>query len=754
MGERKRTACVLCANSCGLEMEIEGNRIVKVLGDKDNPRSEGYICRKGAGIAYYQHHADRLMHPLKRVNGSFEKISWATAIDEIAAKLTSIVKAHGPRSLALMFGGGLLGCPSQGAFAVGLLRAMGSQYSYSALAQELTGRFWVDGETFGNQDLHAEPDWENTDFVLMVGKNPMMSNHLSQARRVLLQIAKDPKKTLVVVDPRISETAKIANIHLRIRPGTDALFLKAMIAIILKEGWENREFINRHVNGFEAMRPFFQGFDAISALRVCELEYDQVKEVCRLFTTRSSCHVSDLGVLMNRHSTLISYLETVLRSITGRIGTKGGNIFPPLSGVNDRGKPSPRDRQAKAWRTIVTDFPMIAGAYPPNVMPEEILSDRPDRLRAVLVTGSNPLRSYADTTAYEQAFQKLDLLLTMEISMTETAALSHYVLPSLSAYESWDGGIRFEFPKTFLHFRGPVVKPEGEQLETGEIFTRLADRLGLIPEIPANVYKAAGGGDRLQFGAALQEYLSANPAARRQMPFVLAKTLGKNLGSVNKAALWGRLQNQSPTAQKAAARVGFTSGPKLGEDLFLAALSHPQGLVIGEVDVKTWDHFEALSTDDGKIHLDVPEMKEWLKEIDPAKEAEKLEEGEEKFPLILSSGRHWDVNANSQMRNPEWNRGRDRVCTLTMHPEDANRYGLADRQSVRVITEGGEESIELEVTETTRPGYVVMPHGFGLVYEGSSFGANANRLAKNTHRDRLAATPLHRYIRCRVEAAP
>ncbi|MBI5446339.1 MAG: molybdopterin-dependent oxidoreductase, partial [Deltaproteobacteria bacterium] len=214
MRERKKTACVLCANGCGLEVEVEDNRIVKVLGDKENPRTEGYVCRKGASVGYYQHHAARLRHPLKRVNGSFEKISWDRALDEIAERLSSIVGEHGARSMALMWGGGLIGCPSQGSFAVGLLRAMGCQYCYSALAQELTGRYWVNGETFGNQDLHAEPDWENTDFVLMVGKNPLMSNHLPQARRLIPKIAKDPNKTLVVVDPRISETAKVADIHL------------------------------------------------------------------------------------------------------------------------------------------------------------------------------------------------------------------------------------------------------------------------------------------------------------------------------------------------------------------------------------------------------------------------------------------------------------------------------------------------------------------------------------------------------------
>ena len=144
-------------------------------------------------------------------------------------------------------------------------------------------------------------------------------------------------------------------------------------------------------------------------------------------------------------------------------------------------------------------------------------------------------------------------------------------------------------------------------------------------------------------------------------------------------------------------------------------------------------------------------MADWLKEIDPAMEAEKLKKDESIYPLIMSSGRHWDVNANTQMRDPDWNKGR-RACTLTIHSKDAEKYGLKEGQMVRVTTEAGEEIIELEVTDTTRPGYIVMPHGFGLAHHGKTYGANANRLTKNTHRDRIAGTPLHRYIRCRVDA--
>jgi anaerobic selenocysteine-containing dehydrogenase len=344
----------------------------------------------------------------------------------------------------------------------------------------------------------------------------------------------------------------------------------------------------------------------------------------------------------------------------------------------------------------------------------------------------------------------LDLLVTVDIAMTETAALSHYVLPALSGYESWDGGGGVGFPKMFMQFRQPVVEAEGEQIEASEIFTRLADRLGVLPDIPDVLYKAAESGDRLKFGAELMNFIKENPEAGRRMPYILAKTLGKKLGSVNLASLWGRMQTLPPQAHEKAAKAGFTPGPGMGDEIFQAIMDNPGGLYVGEVDPETWDHFQAIATEDGRINLDVEEMIKWLKEIDPVLELELLKKDEDEYPLIMSSGRHFDKNANTQMRDPEWNKGK-RDCTLIMHPDDAAKQGFTDGQMVRVITEAGEEVIELEIDDTTRPGYTMMPHGFGLVHQGKKHGANANRLAKNTNRDRLAGTPLHRYVRCRVE---
>jgi anaerobic selenocysteine-containing dehydrogenase len=687
---------------------------------------------------------------LKRVGGQFERIPWDRAISEIAAKLKSVLDQHGPRSLALM-GGGTIGCMSQGPFSVGLLRALGSQYFYNALAQELTGRYWADGESFGNQNRHTSPDLEHTDMVLMVGKNPMMSHHSPRARKHWPAFAKDPDNIFVVVDPRLSETAKLADIHLPIRPGTDALLYRAMIAIIIQEGWHNQAYIDEHVSGFDKIRPLFETFEARAAIDVCELDYDEVVKVCRLFATRVSSHESDLGVLMSRHSTLISYLENVLRSICGRIGVKGGNLFGMGLMSGGPAKVRDREREAQAWRTVATDFFPITNLYPPNAMPEEILNDRADRLRTVIVSGANPLRSFADTSQYEKAFGALDLLVTVDIAMTETAALSHYVLPALSAYESYDTGWAHGFPDVFMQVRHPVVEPQGEQLEAAEIFTRLADALGLVPEIPEAMQSAADSGDRLRFGAELMTFVAEHPDAARGMHYILAKTLGRSLGSVNQASVWATMNTLPPWAQEKAARAGFTPGPTMGDEMFQTILNSPGGLIVGSVDPDEWDHFKVISTADGCINLDVPEMLEWLEEIEPGLEQAALSAGQAEYPLIMSSGLHMDGNANTQMRDPVWNEGKT-YHWFRMHPDDAAGQGLEDGQMVRVITAAGHEDIELKIDATTRPGYALMPHGFGLVHQGKKFGANANRLAKNTHRDRLAGTPLHRYIRCRVEA--
>ncbi|MFZ5562576.1 MAG: molybdopterin-containing oxidoreductase family protein, partial [Thermodesulfobacteriota bacterium] len=544
MEQWHHTGCVLCAQNCGLQVLVENNRMVKVRPDKDNPRSRGYACRKGLNVIYHQYPADRITTPLKKVNGAFVPISWDQAVSEIADKLRAVVDAHGPRSVAYM-GASAQGGHMEAAFGLSILRALGSQNFYSSAGQEFSGHWWVFGRMLGRQYNVTGPDEHTCDMLIAWGWNGMESHQAPRAPIVLKEIAEHPDKILVSVDPRRSETARIADIHLAPRPGTDALLLKAMIALILEQGWEKRDYLARHVEGWAAIRPWLDNIDIRAAIAVCELDYDRVFELCRLMATRRWGVHPDLGVFMGRRSTLTSYLLMVLQLVCGRLLVPGGNIIPGM--VMPMGFHAD-ERDGKTWRTMATNMPpAAAGAFPPSVLPEEILAGHSDRVRAVYVSACNPLRAYPDTTAYETAFEKLDLLVVNEIVMSETARLAHYVLPACTFYESWDTTFfPMSYPEVYLQLRRPVVSPPGQCRELAEIFTLIADKLGLIPEIPASLHEAASA-DRLTFGAKLMEWAMTEPKALAAMPFVLAKTLGRQWESAHKAAIWGMMM----TAPKA-----------------------------------------------------------------------------------------------------------------------------------------------------------------------------------------------------------
>ena len=744
MPEWKKTFCALCYHNCGLEIQTQGHRITNVRPDKDHPRTKGYICRKGMKTAHYQDHRERLTHPLKREGDEFVKISWEQAIYEIAEKLKQILSKHGPRALAYMGGGGQ-GCHMEASFGRTLLMALGSQYHYSALAQELTGLFWINGRAYGRQNIHLVPDLDRAENFLVMGWNGYVSNAgVDRARKRISEFSKDPAKQLIVVDPLLSETAKQANTHLQIRIGTAALFLKSLISIILQERWEDRTYIRDHCQGFERIATWFKNFDAASALEVCGVRYDAVKEVARTYAKQPTAMRTDLGLLMDRQSTMNSYLEMILMAVCGRIGTPGGNVFNghlmPLGPHSD-------ERNPETWQTVTTGIPAIMGYFPPNVVPEEILSEKDDRLRAMIISGANPLRSYADTLAYERAFRELDVLVTIEIAMTETARMGHYVLPAKSAFEKWDATFfSLTFPDTYFQLRPPCCEPLGEPLEEGDIYTRLADSLDLLPEIRETLFQA-GREDRKDFASDLMKWIGQDRKNARFLPFIVAKTLGQGLKSAHLAAVWGILTMYPQHATDDLFRAGYELTPFTGDALFQELLDHPEGILIGRLDLDK--NLEKLRTPDKKIHLYIEEMAGWIREIEPDKEQAAIENGE--FPLVLVAGRHFPYTANSIMRDPAWN-DHKAVCTALMNKEDARELGIEDGQDARVITEASRVRIPVKVSDMAAPGTVTIPHGFGLDYMGQDYGINVNRLTKNTHRDRLTGTPLHRYVPCRVEA--
>lgn len=743
MGTWHKTGCVLCAQNCGLEILVEDDRMVRVKPDKSNAKSQGYVCRKGLNVIHHQYPKDRITEPLKKVGDTFEPISWDQAIEEIAGKMKSIVGSHGPRAIAYM-GASAQGGHSEGAFGLSFLRALKSQNFYSSAGQEFASSWWLYGRMLGKQYTLPIPDEHHTEMLVGWGWNGMESHQMPRAPLELKKISKDPEKLLVIIDPRKSETAAIANIHLPVRPGTDALLIKAMISIIIGNEWENKAYIAQHVEGWEAVRPWFENFDAEAAIDVCELDYDQVLELCRLMTTKRWCMHPDLGIYMGRKSVLNSYLMNILGTICGVFCVSGGNVIPGM--VVPMGFHA-EERDPKTWKTVATDMPpAAAGSFPPAVMPEEILNDHPERIRAVHVSACNPLRAYPDTTAYEEAFSRLELLVVNDIVLSETARLAHYVLPCRTYYESWDATFfPWTFPKVFFQLRRPIVTPPEKCLEASQIFTLIADKLGLIPAIPEDLYEAAKG-NRLTFGAKLMELAATEPKALKTMPFVLAKTLGREWDSAAKAGLWGVTMTAPKSFRKNAARIGFEPGLDQGDRIFQALLDNPEGIWIGEAEPE--ENFKAIKTPSGKVEVFVPELEDEAENLNAENEAQDLKLAAE-FPMILSAGRHTRYNINTLIRGQEWNKGK-RACTVAVNPVDAEEMGFSDGQNVKVTTEAGSETGELQVSDQVRKGTVLIPHGFGLIYGDTVYGLNVNKLTKNTHRD-LLGTPMHRFVPCRVE---
>jgi anaerobic selenocysteine-containing dehydrogenase len=253
-GEWRTTACVLCSLNCGIEVRLEGRRIARVRGDKSHPASKGYTCEKALRIDSYQNGRDRLTAPLRRRDdGTFEEVDWDTAVREVAARLVEIRDTVGGDKI-LYYGGGGQGNHFPGAYARSLIQTLGIRYRSNALAQEKTGMFWVEGRLFGRQSLNAAPDLEHTSCAVFIGKNPWQSHGFAAARNHLNEIKRSDDRSLIVIDPRVTETAAIADIHLRVRPGGDAWLLAALLAVMVQEDLVDHRFLGTHCAGWEAQQ--------------------------------------------------------------------------------------------------------------------------------------------------------------------------------------------------------------------------------------------------------------------------------------------------------------------------------------------------------------------------------------------------------------------------------------------------------------------------------------------------------------------
>ena len=741
------TACILCSRNCGIEVEVRGPEMARVRGDRAHPISTGYLCQKAQRLNFYQNHSDRLQSPLRRrEDGTFEAISWDRAIQEIASKLVLLRERWGGKSLAY-YGGGGQGNHLGGPYGKALRAAMGTQNYYTALAQEKTGGFWVDGRLYGRQNCHPSEDVENGSVVVFIGTNPWQSHGIRNARQVLQEIHRDPLKKMIVIDPCRTETAALADLHLRLRPGTDAFLLGAILSIIVREGREDRAFLDARTTGFAAVKEALLEVPVEEYARRAGVELADVYAAARIISDAESCAVrTDLGIEQTLNSTLNSYLRSLLYLITGNFGKPGGNnlhtALVPIMGHSEEG-----ERQK---RSAVTGFPFISNLLPPNILPAEIETEHPDRTRGLVVDSANPVVTAADTQAYVAAFAKLDLLVVIDVAMTETARLAHYVLPASSQYEKWEATFfNLEFPKNAFHLRKPLFDPMPGTLAEAEIYTRLVRAMGAVPAGFPELEEAARQG-RPAFAAAFRDAMREQPELVDYAPVVLYETLGPTLpeGAAAAAFLWASAHSFAAKYPEAVRRAGHSGqGPALGEALFDALISSRSGVVfsLNEYD-ESWNFIRHR---DGRAHLEIPEMLDSFRALD-ASESGALKE----YPFVLVAGERRSYNANTIYRDPAWRKS-DPDGALKIHPEDAAALGLSDGEWARCESRRGSVLVRVAVNDSVRPGCVTLPHGYGMEHpsEGGGrrrTGAHINYLSSAEEMDPVAGTPYHKHIAVRL----
>ena len=472
------TDCTLCYHSCGTVVTVEAGRAVKVEGLKSHPLNKGELCPKGEAALSHIYSPERLKHPLKRVNGRFEQISWNQALDEIADKLSQLKAAYGPQVLGVFSGSIGVENLEMAGLTQRFKAAFGSPNFFSVESVCYRMRIRTRQITFGK---YPTEELDSKLYILW-GHNPDASDF---PLKLAMERNMAQGSKLVVVDPRRIPMADKAEMYLRIRPGTDGAMALAMIHVIINENLYDKAFVEAYTLGFDKLVDHIQKYTPEWAEKITWVTAEQIRALARLFANTKGAGIYQGTCTQDQtaNGTQSSRAFSVLQTITGNINVPGGWVISPRLafgnvGLKVEGEPLGADQ-----------FPLffeVWGRKSPygvvTVVPESI----PDKLKAFYVVGGNPLMSMPDSNAFTEAFKKLELLVVHDMVMTETAQIAHYVLPACSHLEKW--GVAYTYNVChclpYLMLRKKCIEPLHESRSEWWVYTELAKRLGLEALFP------------------------------------------------------------------------------------------------------------------------------------------------------------------------------------------------------------------------------------------------------------------------------
>lgn len=742
----QKTVCILCSSNCGVEVRVENGEFTRIRGNKSHRASQGYTCEKALRLNHYQNNTSRLASPMKRLSdGSYVEVDWDTAIADVAAGLQGVIDRHGGSKI-LYYGGGGQGNHLVGAYGGATRRALGITHRSNALAQEKTGEAWVDGRMFGT---HLHGDFHEAEVAVFVGKNPWHSHGFDQTRRVLKAIAADETRAMVVIDPRRTETAELAEFHLQVQPGTDAFCIAALGAVLVQEDLADRQWLAENTVGAEAVLATLAAVDVADFSDRCGVGEELIRATARRIGAADSVSVlEDLGIEMAPNSTLVSYLQKLLWVLVGSFAKPGGvtahSSMIPLFNYSATGAEP---------ETPVTGGAIISGLVPCNEIADGINSQHPDRMRALFIESANPVHSLAGSAAFRNAMANVEFSVVIDVAMTETARLASYVLPASSQYEKAEATFfNLSFPENVFTVRAPVVEPLAGTLPEAEIHRRLLVAMGALDDEQLDPLREAARQGRKAFAAAMMEAAGSDPAIAGMGAVVLYDALGPTLpdGLAEAAPLWFSAQQCALRHGPAVRAAGIDGADdELGDALFDALIADRDGVVFTKHEYE--DSWSMLGTPDHKIQLELPEMLADLAGLADGPTDHRSDE----FPFILAAGERRSFTANTIIRDPSW-RKKDQEGALRITRKDADRVGVGDGDRIRITTPGGTAVAVVEVNDSLLDGFVTLPNGLGLDYspaggEPEGTGVSPNELTTTDWRDAYAGTPWHKHVPARLE---
>ncbi|HTE62460.1 MAG TPA: molybdopterin-dependent oxidoreductase [Solirubrobacteraceae bacterium] len=717
----ERTAfrtCPFCEATCGLEVTVRGDDVVKVRGDADDVFSRGFLCPKGVALKDLHDDPDRLRTPLVRgADGELRPAGWEEAFGVIAERLAPLVEAHGRDAVAVYVGNPAAHGLAALLYGRVLIKALGTRSVFSASTVDQRPKEISSGLMFGAPLSIPIPDVDRTRHLLMLGANPLASNGsllTAPDMRGRLKALRARGGKLVVVDPRRSRTAEVADEHHPIRPGTDAHLLFALVHVLFAEELTAPGRLTALADGIETVEELAQPFTPEAVAPVCGIDADTIRRMAReLAAAESAAVYGRIGTTTQEFGTLASWLIDVLNVLTGNLDRPGGAMFTRAAAGqrNSSGAPGQGRGVTVARRhSRVRGLPESFGELPVAALAEEIETSGEGQIRALVTLAGNPARSTPNSARIERAIEGLDLYVAIDIYVNETTRHADVILPAPSPLQRshYDLALYQLAVRNVANFSPPVLPPDPD-----------------VPDEWVTLLRLAG----VAAGQGMLE--DVEPLDR----MVAGELLRRETGDPH-SPLHGR------DIDELLAEVEPRRGPERLLDLMLRAGPYdltladleaaPHGIDLGPLEPRLPD---ALRTAGGKIELapapivaDVARLRAALRR--PVNGG-----------LVLVGRRQLRSN-NSWMHNLELLVSGPERCTLHVHPDDAARLGLEDGAPARVENRAGALEAPVEVTDAIMPGVVSMPHGWGHGKPGTrmsvandSPGVNTNILSPPTFID-------------------